>query len=826
MPFKRILILALVLYITFIGGTAYTANNAVLRIVLHLTATLLATGWIWTLYRQQRSWPRTPLDGPLLMIVIWFGVATLASHNMRVSLEQAWPFLMHILWFYILVDVIRQGQQRWVFEALFMAAGVIIIVSVVEITSWYFGLGFAGFNQGWFQIGGFSLPPGQRYKLSLALNVSTILGNYAAVLLPLIFGWSLSVERDDHRLGLRLLSLGMLVVLIGTGSRGGLAAFVAAVGLMVGFGLIRWQQTRAVIQPRLILIGMALGILAIGVALILFAMQSDSTSDQRRVDMWEDALDMAEADPLTGVGIFQFGTAYRETRNKDFIQDKIVAAHNLWMNTVAEMGVPGLLLLLWLGGTFGMVWWRQWQAASAGYQIRLEAILAALVAFNIHSLIDTFTLSSSVLPILIAGAYVVAPVEPVRGSLAKVYRWSRLFVVGIVVVYLGWLLRVDVAEIRFLLGLGNINDEKYTEALEGIKRAESLDPQLDLYPLAHAYVLGLMAEEDPDTYLAAAIDAHRDTLTDNPTFDLGHANLSVLYAEQGNYESAIRHIIIALEIHPDVWQYWLKLAEYQEATGQYDVAVQSYLEALTLEPDIARSAYWDSTHHPARQDGLEVAYDEFGPARQTILALHRNWEDRASDASARIAPNQEVLRHRARARYAVDHNDFEIAIDWYGKAIELEDPSELPELYAERAEVYWMLGQVDEAEQDARTAVFLNRVTGARGYYVLALIELQNDDATPDEINQLLADGVIPRVIVSEYSAAVYGHLALFDFLPQMRLPGQGEAAYAPWFLLAERYASDNDDETNPADVYEAILDSDPYVEMSQIQLELLDESE
>jgi hypothetical protein len=132
---KRPLILAAVLYVTFIGGTAYTANNVILRMVFHLTASAAVGWWLVHLIRKKRPLPRTPFDIPLAIYVLLLALAVVASQHVRVSAEQNWVFLMHVLWFYVFVDAMRQGHQRWVMEALFMAAGVFLIVSFVEVVS-------------------------------------------------------------------------------------------------------------------------------------------------------------------------------------------------------------------------------------------------------------------------------------------------------------------------------------------------------------------------------------------------------------------------------------------------------------------------------------------------------------------------------------------------------------------------------------------------------------------------------------------------------------------------------------------------------------------
>lgn len=811
---QRFLILAAVLYLTFIGGTAYSTNNLILRIVLHVLVSLAVGGWLLNLIRKRRSWPRTPFDLPLLAFVLLLWVTTLDSQNGRVSLEQSWPFWMHLIWFYMLVDVMQQGRQRWVFEALFMAAGVFVIISIVEVVSWYLGTGFAGFKQGWFEIGGFSDPiPPQRIEISLALNLSTIVGNYAALLLPVLFAWSMTVRQADNRFGLRIVCLAFVGVLLGAQSRGSFVAVIGASGVLTTFWMLRQKRLSKIFSPRLLFSALIAAIIGLGVLVLLFATRSTNTSDQRRIDMWESAITMAQNDPFTGVGVFQFGTEYRTLRDKTLIQDKLVAAHNLWLNTAAETGVFGLLILGWLGGLFLKIWWKTWQQEGQGRKIRLEGILAALVGFCLHSLIDTFTLSASVLPILIYTAYLVAgeytPYHRAKlpaSSALLPYHWVRYATLLVTVAFFIWLMRLDVAGLRYMNGLVQMSKDNHEQALDYFQQAESLDPRLGIYDLQIANLLGHMAQENPEKYLDAAIQAHQTTLTDNPTFDLGYLNLAALYAEKGDFEQAVFYSQKAVEIHPDTWQHWLKLAEYQEKTGENSAALDSYREAVELNPLITASDYWFD-----KEGILETLYPNWTPAIQTLVAMNRGWTDRALDSASRIEP-QNYWDYRALITFAFSQENYPLALQWATEAIE-KNVGNLGYFYAERAEINYRLGVETQAEKDARTAIFISSVDGARGYYVLALLL---EDSEPEKsINNYLVQSAPPMVSLQEYAAAVYARPAQLNFLPQLRLPGLGRSAYDGWFWLAERYAADDNSKTKPEDVYDAIADRDPYIALA-----------
>ena len=218
--YQRLLIIFFMVYFTLIGGTYYTERVASLRLFHQVLTALVFTGWLLTLWRRRRNFPSTPLDYPLVTLGLVWLLAAVFALDPRVSLEYTWPILTQILGFYLLIDLMRQGRQRWIMEGLFTVGAVIVILSAIEFFTWYLGLGiFPQFSQNWLAIGGLSLPP-VIHKLALALNVSTMLGNFTATLLPLIAVWAMTARQHDLRIGLWMLAAGVTGVLIFTGSRG------------------------------------------------------------------------------------------------------------------------------------------------------------------------------------------------------------------------------------------------------------------------------------------------------------------------------------------------------------------------------------------------------------------------------------------------------------------------------------------------------------------------------------------------------------------------------------------------------------------------------
>ena len=94
------------------------------------------------------------------------------------------------------------------------------------------------------------------------------------------------------------------------------------------------------------------------------------TLETNRWRYWRVALDTFAEEPLTGSGIHGFAVDWMQRRH---IDETVQDTHSIYIETLTELGIPGLLLLaLFLGGA-GVALWRSgepgWIAASAVFAV-------------------------------------------------------------------------------------------------------------------------------------------------------------------------------------------------------------------------------------------------------------------------------------------------------------------------------------------------------------------------------------------------------------------------------------------------------------------------
>jgi O-antigen ligase len=271
----------------------------------------------------------------------------------------------------------------------------------------------------------------------------------------------------------------------------------------------------------------------------------DTVSGNGRYQVWMSAVDAMETDPLKGLGpgTFEFWWA-RNSTIPSFLRD----AHSLVFETLAELGIPGLvllggmLLLMLVAGAVRTV------RADPDTRTRLAAATAAFAAFVVSASID-WSWELFVLPAaaLLLGAVILvgsrsdwddeerprpAPI-PLRAGVA----FASLLAIVCVAIPLAGVSAVRESQARVAAG-------ELEPALEEARKAEQTQP----YAATPALQRALVLEEAGD--LAGALEAGVRATREEPTNWRTWLVRSRLEVRSGDSVAAVRSIRKARALNP------------------------------------------------------------------------------------------------------------------------------------------------------------------------------------------------------------------------------------------------------------------------------------
>jgi tetratricopeptide (TPR) repeat protein/O-antigen ligase len=796
------LLLGVIIYFTFIGGTFYSQLNFPVRVLNQVVVTVILGGWLAARLWHREGVPATLLDGGILFFLGVNFLSAFLGQSLRFSLENLWFTTTHILAFYLLVDLMRRGHTAKLVWAFYMAGAAVCAVGFTEFAGWYFGTTlFADFALGWFEIGGWHDPlPPLIYRLNITLNGSTPLAAYLALLITPAVGLILSMSRYKQNRQALLVWLVLAVPIeILTFSRAGILALGVSLMLLTigwyrvsgGWGLHLGALWRGLaLPPRLaVLLGSAGGGAAVSLWLYRSFVGRVGSTDFR-LTLWEVAFRIIGNNSLIGVGPGNFGRALLRFNDSGLPRQQIATAHNLYLNVAAELGLLGLLALAVLYGLVGLVWWRRWRKAAAkGEQIRLLACGAALVGLAVQCLVDVYLATPNVLLTMALVAYLVAGLEP--GP-----KGTRLFPAYIGLVMLGgygvgWY-RVALADFHYQ---NSFTAGDLPRAINEAALAVEYDPGLAL----RAFRLGLLearlaAQSEDPALLEAAVAHYRAGLEQEPILGLNSANLAGLLWRQGEREAAIDLLrrTAASELNP---LYEVNLGYFYEQAGARPQADAAYTQALRYRPALAGSGFWQAL--PERTAIIPEVVANGSPQVAVEIALARqNFEQ--AEALLAGAPQSQLKAQR-----------IELYLE-QGRP-ELARPLLPPSPQSRRDYLGW--GRLKWLEQDEvaaekllKTAAFLGE---RQAYFYLGRL-FEKQGRLP-EAERAYRRAFGPHALAEDKEVALYGRYGGNDLAPPLIRIGVGPREAAPWLALADLYERQGRF-TEARQIYITLLNEDSFL--------------
>ncbi len=851
LPINRRQILLSLIFIGYgvIFGEVYSYVHFSLWLVTHLLVTIgLSVGLLWPALRQKK-WPGTAtvIDGPLLALGLIMAVSTLLSPWPRLALEGLFTWLSHVLAFYLVVRLMRHNWSDSLLRALMLVTGVVILISLFELAAWYFGVPFVPqFSQGWWEIGGLTNPiPPIWYRLSFMLNNPVVLSAYLVLLIPLAFAFLFTTRRPSDQLLVGLFVIITLIVFNFTFSRGGWLGVAAGIASMTGLWLWRNYNRFSPRQRSIIISKLGLANLVVigGIIYLIWVFWgSRSGSNTERIAYWQAALYLYHENPIWGIGPGLFRWGWRLSPFALEIRDIVVTAHNLYLNQLAELGTTGGLAGLWLLSGAGITFWRVLNnTKDSRLWWRRAGCVAGLVGFLVQGLFETFPIWPIAIPVIILSAYLIFPYNE-QSQAARFFKgnqkhgpsYAYLIAIkrginasspyaGAVLAVMWFLCAISISYFAIPKALAEkarsaAANNQNEQAIALIEQSVRMDPKFALYQFEAAgwYVLPDIAD-----YQTARM-MYQTALNLESSYGLNHANLATIEWHLGNHDVAISHITTASQLAPKTPQFWLTLGVYSEEQGDYEQALSAYSQAIVTNPNWINSDFWQATSW--RRENFTALFEhacaELSPLQCSQLNFQFQLQTRnLAEAEKALGDISQYdpdgyFYHFAAGELHLAQNKLKLALEHIQQAIQLQANNS--QAYALQAEILFELGNLDQAQQTIKRAIFLGQNSTTKPYYILGRIKEAQELFS--EAEAAYWRGYNPQTFSLNYSVALYRQLSSLLPLPTLQRTSGGPITAQAWFDLADLYKRQGRFQ-QAIQIYNLLLSEDPFLNQAKVEL-------
>jgi O-Antigen ligase len=264
-----------------------------------------------------------------------------------------------------------------------------------------------------------------------------------------------------------------------------------------------------------------------------------SFSSNGRWPLWKSTLKEDASAPLTGTGSGSFEGWWAEHGSGGYVKD----AHSLFFETLGELGIVGLALIV---GFLGWVFWsgaRRYRSAAAARRDQLAAVLAGCLAFTVCAAFD-WIWEIAVIPIafLLLASVLVSAGD--RRREAGLPWWARVAAVPVALAAMVAIAIPLSAASSLQQSQAAARGGDYAQALGDARDAQQVEPFAAAYPLQEALVLERLGR-------------------------LGAAEASALTATRRE---------------PRDWRSWVVLSRLQAERGRAQASLTSYRRAKELNP--------------------------------------------------------------------------------------------------------------------------------------------------------------------------------------------------------------------------------------------------
>lgn len=344
-----------IVVLLYVAGLPFTAIHAAERIGFLL---LLAALVVWCVWHRRHFHLRTPIDVPLGMFVLWVGLTIPFAADPVYSLQEFGKLIKQVLIFYTVLYFFQERKSQ--VHLIWLMVGVALLISLYGLVH-------------------YEHP--QFLSMTSVFPSEVWLVTYLLMMLPLCAALALS---EDSPWTTAVAVVGVLLggcCLLLTQSRAGLLAFIAEL-----WGAVLLTQRRAVLMVAGAVTALALILASFMIQVVTLPggswklesaisvpLKLDTTSAEHRRVIWVFMLEQIGKHPIVGIG---YGKETVKALVEQIPADDILSnslsvrnhgAHNILLELALHVGIPGLLLFIWLVVRLGKTVMTAYRQASDGF---------------------------------------------------------------------------------------------------------------------------------------------------------------------------------------------------------------------------------------------------------------------------------------------------------------------------------------------------------------------------------------------------------------------------------------------------------------------------
>lgn len=617
-----------ILYLTVVGGGAFTGLYIVeMRIISVASVVLAILVWLVVAARDPGWRPTSAVAPAMGAVLAALAVSLATSSHPTIGLDY--------LGYAVLLAGAYLILQRLFAHAYFAARlGSLAVLLCLSLSVIYIVVVVLTWVDMWSYLGRYITPPLRPDYEALTY------GNPSAIAAAVILLWLASAAHLGFGTGRSraiVLVLGALTaaVVFLSGSRGAWAGLAIAGAIVVPAWMLVGANRRAIldlVRSRSVRIGAGVAllggvVLAVAFLPTILSRLAEPASDLRS-SLGAAAWRMFLEHPATGVGPGMFVVERASHALPTEIDYYVAHAHDIFVQTVAELGIVGVIAGLVVAVNVGLLIRRGIRSDDPLRRRLGWAALAGVLYLMAHQLFDFYANMPAIgfflaLSVARLDALTTRQTTPAPGSAGSRTRWPAWAPgVAMVAILVGsglataWLGRTESLALAARDATTAANEGDWPVAMARAQAAVDGDPDMPPY----LFTLGLAAANSGDLDLARDAFARTAALDNYPTSWLNLAGIETALGHDEAAATALENAMRLGRIQPQVA---VGAASLYVVLGDDDAAASAASDALADAPGLAGDPYWMSSPGltAAWKRGLQQALERIGPEQAYELAL-------------------------------------------------------------------------------------------------------------------------------------------------------------------------------------------------------------